>query len=53
MTKIKIKLNDNFEKEFKEIVKKEYGREKRDLSKAVEEAMKKWIHEHKSVNIPR
>ncbi len=51
MGTITISVNDEVEKEFRESVKKKIGQGKGVLGKAVEEAMKKWVHDEEQQKI--
>jgi len=51
MGTITINVKDEVEKQFRETVKKEIGVGKGKLGNAVEEALKKWVHEQKQKEI--
>lgn len=51
MATITINVKDNVAKEFRETVKEKLGTDKGMLGKAVEDAMKKWVHEQKQKEI--
>ena len=53
MGTITISVNDEVEKEFRESVKKKIGQGKGVLGKAVEEAMKKWVHDEEQREIAK
>ena len=45
MATITISIKDNVNEEFREAVKKKMGEGKGVIGKAIEEAIKKWVHE--------
>ena len=51
MATITINVKDDVAKEFRQTVKEELGEGKGKLGKAIEEAMKKWVHEQKQMEI--
>ena len=51
MATITINVKDDVAKEFRQTVKEEFGVGKGKLGKAVEAAMKKWVHEQKQREI--
>jgi len=53
MATITINVKDNIEKEFREAVNKKMGKGKGVLGRAVEEALKKWVHEERQKEIAK
>lgn len=53
MGTITIKVNDEVEKKFREVVKATYSGKKGDLGRAVTEALQKWIDEKKQKELAR
>ena len=51
MATITISVKDDVNKEFRETVKKKLGEGKGVLGKAMEEAMKKWMHDAQQIKI--
>lgn len=53
MGTITIKVNDEVEKKFREVVRANYPGKKGDLGKAVTEALQKWIEEKKQKELAK
>ncbi|MBI2657679.1 hypothetical protein HYX08_03215 [Candidatus Woesearchaeota archaeon] len=48
MKRLTVKINDIILNNFKETAKEKFGNEKGSLSKAIDEALRSWIKEHKT-----
>ena len=53
MAIITISVNDDVNKDFRETVKKKLGQGKGVLGKAVEDAIKKWVHDERQKEIAK
>lgn len=51
MATITINIRDEVAKEFREVVEHELGKKKGMLGKAIEDALKRWLHEKKQKEI--
>ena len=51
MVTITVSIKDDVDKEFRETVKKKLGNGKGVLGKAIEQAMKKWVHDEEQRKI--